>query len=121
MSSVLLDQNVPRGLREVLTGHEIRTAYQMGWDTLKNGDLIAAAEGARFDVLVTADQNIQHQQNLVDRRVALVVLETNHWPIIKANADLVVTAVNEATEGSYRTISFDRPIRVRRPYNPPGN
>jgi hypothetical protein len=114
MPSVLLDQNAPRGLRKLLTGHDVKSAYQMGWDTLQNGELIAVAEAARFDVLVTADQNIEHQQNLTDRKLAIVVLGTNHWPIVRANADQVVRAVNEAKAGSYQAISFDRPPLRRR-------
>ena len=86
----------------------------MGWDKLQNGDLIAVAEEAGFDVLVTADQNIEHQQNLTDRTSALVVLGTNHWPIVRAHATQVVRAVNEAKAGSYQAISFDRPPLRRR-------
>ena len=114
MSSVLLDQNAPRRLREFLTGHDVKSAYQMGWDTLQNGALIAVAEDAGFEVLITADQNIEHQQNLTDRKLALVVLGTNHWPIVRAHTDRVVRAVNEAKAGSYQALSFDRPALRRR-------
>jgi len=74
MSLILFDQNTPGGLRSVLAAHEVRTALQMGWDALVNGALIAAAEAAGFDILVTADRNMRHQQNLSGRRLALVVL-----------------------------------------------
>ena len=106
---VLLDQNAPRGLRQVLTGHDVRTALQMGWDVLGNGELIDAAEQGGFDVMVTADQNLQYQQNLTSRRLALVVLESNQWPVVRASADRVLQAVNAAAPGSYQAIPFDRP------------
>ena len=115
MSYVLLDQNAPRGLRAILSAHDVRTALQMGWDALENGELIAAAEKTGFDVMVTADQNLIYQQNLTGRRLALVVLQSNHWPVVQAHVHLVVQAVNAATAGSYRAISFDRPALRRRP------
>ncbi|MGA9475967.1 MAG: hypothetical protein WBV36_26105 [Terriglobales bacterium] len=42
----------------------MRTAAQQGWDTLKDGELLAAAEAEGFDLLLTTDKNIRHQQNL---------------------------------------------------------
>ena len=73
MSRILLDQNAPRGLRQLLSTHEVRTANEMGWAALANGLLLDAAERANFDILVTADQNIRSQQNLAGRRIAMVV------------------------------------------------
>ena len=58
----LLDHCVPRSLRLLLLGHEVRTARQMGWASLRNGDLLAKAAG-EFDVLLTTDQNLESQQN----------------------------------------------------------
>jgi hypothetical protein len=52
----------------------VTTAKERGWDTLGNGDLLAAAEQAGFDVVLTADKNMRHQQNLEGRRIALPVL-----------------------------------------------
>jgi hypothetical protein len=83
MRRILLDQNAPLGLRQILTGHDVRTAYEMGWDALSNAVLLAAAEQAAFDIMVTSDQNIEHQQNLTGRRIALVVLTTNHWRVFE--------------------------------------
>ena len=51
---VLLDQNVPIGVRRILAGHDVRTAYGMGWANLSNGELINAAESGGVQVLVTA-------------------------------------------------------------------
>jgi len=71
---ILLDQAVPVPIRLHLAGYEVRTAAQQGWDTLKNGELLAAAEAANFDVLLTTDKNIRYQQNLAQRKIAIVVL-----------------------------------------------
>ncbi len=77
MSRVLFDQNTPIALRRHLTGHKVRSAREMGWERLINGDLPKAAGAEGFDVLLTADQRLQYQQNLTGRRLALIVLSTN--------------------------------------------
>ena len=114
---ILLDQNTPRGLRDRLPGHEVFTARQMGWDALENGDLIAAAEAAGFDEMITADRNIRYRQNLSGRRIALVVLSTNHWEVVRENLDAIRTAVGSAVAGAYVDLTFERPALVRRPYS----
>jgi hypothetical protein len=62
-------------LRQRLSGHEISTAYEMGWSKLSNGELLAAAERS-FDAFITTDQNLRHQQNLAGKRLAILVLPT---------------------------------------------
>jgi len=64
----------------------VRTAFRMGWATFSNGDLLAAAEAAGFDVLISCDQNLSYQQNLTGHRISILVLETNCWEIIKRRA-----------------------------------
>jgi hypothetical protein len=56
MSRLLLDANMPHGLRGILSGHQVETAHRMGWDRLTNGDLLTAAEAAGFEVFITADR-----------------------------------------------------------------
>lgn len=81
---VLLDHNIPIGLAKLIQGHEIKSAASQGWAVLGNGDLIAAAEMFGFEIMITADQGIEHQQSLKNRRIALVVLSTNHWATLRA-------------------------------------
>ncbi|MBM3820304.1 MAG: hypothetical protein FJW14_14980 [Acidimicrobiia bacterium] len=71
---VLLDEQLPRQLAPLLTGHEVRTVQQQAWAGLKNGQLLEVAEAAGFTVLVTGDRNLQFQQNLAKRRLGVVVL-----------------------------------------------
>jgi hypothetical protein len=66
---ILLDQGTPAPLRRALAGHSVSRVYEEGWDKLKNGELLAAAEGP-FDVFVTTDQSLRYQQNLGGRRRA---------------------------------------------------
>ena len=70
-------------------------------EELENGALIDAAEQAGFDVLVTTDKNIRHQQNLKVRTIAVVALEHSQWPMVKLVAERIVAAVNSARPGSY--------------------
>lgn len=101
---VLFDQGTPAPLRQFLLSHQVSTAYELGWSTLKNGELLQAAELAGFAVLVTTDTNLKYQQNLAARRISIVVLSTTSWPRIKANVEPVVLAVNSAVPGSFAEV-----------------
>ena len=104
---VLFDQGAPAPLRGALDGHTVDTAYELGWSTLQNGELIAAAESARFDVLVTTDKNLKYQQNLATRSIAIVVLLTTSWPRIQQSLPQVVAAIDGATLGSYIEVHIE--------------
>jgi hypothetical protein len=71
---VLLDESLPRDLGPALVGHDVTTVQRAGWAGLKNGDLLRAAREAGFAALVTADRNMEHQQNVARSGLALVVL-----------------------------------------------
>ncbi len=77
------------------------TAFELGWATLKNGELLAAAENQDFEVFVTTDTHLKYHQNLASRKIAIVVLGTTSWPRIKAAPELIVSAVNNCGAGSY--------------------
>ena len=98
---ILFDQGTPVPLRQSLAHHEVATAYELGWSTLKNGELLDAAERAGFAVLVTTDLNLRYQQNLPSRRIAVVVLSTPSWPRIQRTIAEVMDAVDAASPGSY--------------------
>ena len=70
---VLLDESLPRPLGRLLVGHTVRTVGQAGWASFKNGVLLALAAN-EFDVLITADQNLEFQQNLKALPVAVLVV-----------------------------------------------
>lgn len=71
---ILLDEQLPRHLVRQIAGHEVRTVQQQGWAGLKNGELLRRAAKEGFEVLLTADQNIQFQQNLSGSPLGVVVL-----------------------------------------------
>ncbi len=69
---LLIDECLPRALKHLLTGHICRTVREMGWSGTANGALLALAE-SEFDVFVTIDQSLRHQQNLSGRKVSLLI------------------------------------------------
>jgi hypothetical protein len=106
---VLLDNGTPRGVAGALDGHTVEEARARGWDAFKNGELLTAAESAGFDVFVTTDRNLQYQQNLGGRKIAIVVLGNGRWVLIKMRLADIAKAVATATPGSL--IEIDIPVR----------
>ena len=74
---ILFDHNLPRRLRTHFPGYEIRTAKEMSWEQLRNGALMTAALAAGFDVFVTIDKQLEHQQNLSALPLPVVVLDSD--------------------------------------------
>jgi hypothetical protein len=101
---ILFDQGTPAPLRRHLAGHDVVTAYELGWSTLTNGALLDRAERSGFDVLITTDSNLRYQQNLDNRRIAIVVLSTTSWPRIRRAIDAVLQVVETATTAGYAVI-----------------
>jgi PIN like domain len=71
---VLIDEQLPRQLALELTSHEVRTVQQERWAGLKNGELLRRAAEQGFQVFLTADQNLEYQQNLARSRLGVIVL-----------------------------------------------
>jgi hypothetical protein len=103
---IIFDQATPVPVRPYLEGHTVRTAAQQGWDKLRNGDLLNAAEEAGFDLLLTTDKNMRYQQNLAGRRIAILVLGQQQWPHLLPHIQRVVEAVNAATPGSFAEVGI---------------
>jgi len=103
---ILFDQATPVPIRVYLEQHQVRTASQQGWGTLRNGELLAAAEAAGFEVLLTTDKNLRYQQNLSARKIAVVVLGNQQWPQLRPHVQRVVEAINAAVLGSYTEIEI---------------
>ena len=92
-------------MHKLLLGHSCTTAQTLGWHTIKNGDLIRQAE-LEFDLFITCDQNIRYQQNLADRRIAILEISTNDLRRIMSAADLVHQAAAFIQPGEYRQLSI---------------
>ena len=98
---ILFDQGTPVPFKEHLPGHSVTTAYELGWSTLRNGELLARAE-EQFDVLVTTDRNLRFQQNPAARKLAIVVLPTTSWPRLRTVAATIAAFVVTVPPGEIR-------------------
>jgi len=106
---------MPVGVRSFLSNHEVWTFVETHWHPqLENGELLKAAEVAGFDVMVTADQHIEHQQNLTGQKLALVVLGSNIWPIVRDHRAAIAAKVDAAMPGSYDFIEMPLPPKSRK-------
>jgi Domain of unknown function (DUF5615) len=101
---ILLDECVPIQVRNALTGHDVSSVQRMGWAGLSNGELLSLAENAGFELFIVADQNLRYQQNLTDRRIAILELWTNHRPTLEQHFERIRRAAEGMTSGVYRTL-----------------
>lgn len=103
---VLFDQGTPVPLRDFLIGHQVVTAFEVGWAEISNGDLLENAD-KEFDVLVTTDKQLQYQQNLVGRRIAILVLPHASWIKLQTRAEKIAAAVAMMQPGGYVELRLD--------------
>ena len=106
---ILFDHNAPRQLRRHLVGHDVDVAEERGWATLVNGAFLDRAEEAGYEVVITADKNMPHQQNLGRRNLALLVLGANRWLLIEPKIEDISNALEGIQPGEVREV----PIPMR--------
>lgn len=102
---ILLDECVPSPLRKLLAGHECHTAQEVGWKSIRNGELLALAEG-KFDLFITADQGLVYEQNLRGRRIAILELSTNKLRPIEAAAAQLRDAITTIPGAEFRRLEI---------------
>ncbi|MGH7969898.1 MAG: hypothetical protein ACREIC_14335, partial [Limisphaerales bacterium] len=78
----------------------VSTAQEMGWGGLKNGDLLRAAE-SQFEVFISTDQNLKYQQRVVGRKLAILALPTNDWPVIHSKGAEIAAKVTTLKPGDF--------------------
>ena len=100
---ILLDECVPWPMHKLLSGHACSTVQDLGWGGIKNGDLLQRAEG-NFDVFITSDQNIQYQQNLAGRRIAILELSTNDIGRIQAASTVIQETLEKIQPNEFRQL-----------------
>jgi hypothetical protein len=101
---ILFDQGTPVPQRRALNGHRVATAYELGWSTVTNGEMIRIAEQEGYELLITTDTNLRYQQNLRSRSIAILVLTTTSWPRIRQVTGEIQAAVAAINAGDYREI-----------------
>jgi hypothetical protein len=103
---VLFDQATPVPIREFLIGHTVRTAAQEQWEEAEERRPINRRRARRFRGFLTTDKNVQYQQNLAGRTIAIVVIGMQQWPALQPHVARVVAAVNGAKPGSFTLVDF---------------
>ena len=103
---VLFDQGTPAPLRHHLAEHSIDTAFEMGWSNLRNGELLDRAEEGNYELLITTDQQLRHQQNFATRQLAVLVLLTTSWPRIQSKVPEIREVINRMQPSDYREVSI---------------
>jgi len=103
--NIILDECTPRALKSRLPGHSVHTVQEMGWAGLKNGELLAAADG-RFDVFITTDKNLRFQQNLKKYSFAVLLLPSNQVPVVLSLIDDIEAALTTIKPGDFVEISL---------------
>lgn len=109
---ILFDQGTPVPFRRYLIDHVVGISTDLGWERLRNGDLLVAAEQAGYELLLTTDKNLRYQQNLKERMIAIVVIGHSQWPALEPHVQRVVDAVNAAVPCSY--VEVDIPLPPKR-------
>jgi len=77
---LLCDQGTPTPLRGNLHEHTVDTLAEKGWSDKDNGELLDLADREGYEVFVTTDENLRHQQNLTGRQIGIEVLLATAWP-----------------------------------------
>ena len=104
---LLLDECVPRKFKQELPGHEVSTAREMGWSGKRNGELLVLMLERGFDVFVTADQNVEFQQNVKASGIAVIVLSarTNRLKELRPLAPEVLRVLSAIKPGELERVS----------------
>lgn len=104
---VLLDECLPIDFRHHLPGHEVHTAEWAGFKGLKNGLLLERAEQAGYQVFITVDQGVPHQQNLGQRRLSILVIRprTNQLEDLLPLVERILAALSATQPGSVTIIA----------------
>ena len=101
---ILFDHGTPAPLRRHLPEHSVDRSAERGWELLENGELIRKAEEDGYEVIVNTDQNMQYQQNLTGRRLAIVVLMATAWPRVQHRTKETRAAIQETGPGQVREV-----------------
>jgi hypothetical protein len=98
---ILFDQGTPLPLSRHLSGHTVETCVDRGWSQVQNGALLAAAESACFEMIVTTDQSLKYQHNLAGRTIAIVVLLSTSWRRMRPHLVRITQTIDAVKPGEY--------------------
>ena len=104
---LLVDECVPRKLKQDLVGHDVSTAREMGWSGKRNGELLAVMRQQRFEAFVTVDQNVEFQQNVRASGIAVIVIaaRTNRLKELRPLVPAVLRTLSAIKPGELQRVS----------------
>ena len=103
---ILLDHNTPQGLRSMMPEHQVHSAAFRGWERLRNGNLLQAANDEGYEMVITCDQSISYQQDLGLYSPTVLTIMSNNWPTIRDNIDRIRQAIPEAIHGQSNVLNL---------------
>jgi hypothetical protein len=118
LKRVLFDHNTPFPLKKLLTAFNVSIAYDVGWDRLRNGKLLAAADEAGFDVILTGDKSIPDEHVIGGRKIGLVCMSTNSWTTVRDHVPAIAEALHKVKPGQVLQVFCGEFVRGKGP-NPP--
>lgn len=103
---LLLDECIPRKLKNHLTGYRCQTEPEAGFAGKTNGELLNLAENEGFDVSITLDKGISYQQNLAPRHLAVILIRSQYSRLenLLAHLPQLISALDVAKKGELTTI-----------------
>jgi len=104
---IIIDECVPHLVKKRLPEREIKTVQEMGWAGVKNGELLKLVE-SEFDVFITSDKNLRYQQNLQERKIAILLLPSNQVPVIGNLLPLIDEKLGIIKENDFLEINESR-------------
>ena len=103
---ITLDHCTPGSLARHLREHEVTTARARGWEKMENGELLRLSVEAGYDVMITADQGIEHENNIAAYKIALITLTSPRWPDVEKRVPEIKSALQRARRGRAVTVEI---------------
>lgn len=97
---IIIDECVPHILKRRLLERGTKTVQEMGWAGVKNGELLKLVE-AEFEVFITSDKNLRYQQNLQNRKMAILLLQSSQVPVVVSLLPQIDEALGEIKQGDF--------------------
>jgi hypothetical protein len=104
VKKIILDENLPHPLRHIFPEYDVVTVYHQSWTGKQNGELVALIDGV-FDIFITADKKLRYQQNLTNRKIAIIELPSTHLQKLEALYPKIRAGVAAILPGEYLQIS----------------
>ena len=99
---ILSDHGTPAPLRNYLPEHSVERPTEKSWEFLENGELIRKADEEGYEIFVTTDPSVWHEQNLAGRRFAIMDLLATAWPSVQHRTAEIRAAIDEVRLGEFR-------------------